>query len=428
MNFRDLKRIGQLLKARRESLGKSQKDFADKFLSVSAISRIENGKSVNPEKVRIYAERLGVSLDQLAKKDDVGPILLRLKAIQHGMEMGKHEDANQQLDEMQIGEGHPLKGYWHFLKGFYYRRNKRYGKARSHFQESIKMCDLHPDFEYLNIKMLAYNNLATISYFLNDLDQAIHMVQKAVESFVEGGEREQSIYPMRVNLATYLVKKDRFEEAQQILDDLWTVIDKIKDPETILHLYQLKGEILKNTGMPRKAIQYLNEGLELARLMRATSRALEMWVELGDIYRSLQEDENAEICYSAALNIENVKQVNLFIKAHAKLAALQIKKKDWNAAHKSIQKALEMGERCNDELKILDALLVQGDLHMQQQNYTEAIQAYENALKLAKKHQKDKHCEAALLSLILCSKHTNSEMFGAYLDELASIRSQRFTV
>ncbi|SFI95893.1 helix-turn-helix domain-containing protein [Thermoflavimicrobium dichotomicum] len=429
MNYSDRKKSGEMLRRIRKDQGFTIENLADDYISASTISNIERGNPyVSIEKINYYAKKLDVGLEELSnltteEKKNEKKYRLQLMSIENMIDLVDPNAGLARLRQLNSGHFSCCPGMINYLKGkSYYRKNKE--KAETYFLKAIQQVDQHPNLEKSNIKSICYNELGTIYFYKNELEQALHYTQKGIDAFVPDGERSYVKSMLLANKAIYLEDLGRLEESIQTIEQLRSQPEEFKSTNSTLSIYVLQARIYHRNKLYSQAIACTETGIELARINRMYERSSELWTLLGNIHFSLQKLEEAEICYLTALDIkEKIRKEHLLITPYTQLGLLYLEQNKYTQAQQALEEAVKIGERSDHILPYIGALIALGNFYLKQKKYYQAIQPFEKALTLAQKHNSTDREEEIVVNLCYCYEQIGDiEKFQNYSKRLVKVK------
>jgi tetratricopeptide (TPR) repeat protein len=429
LKYAERRKSGKMLRKLRKEQGFTIENFADDYISASTISNIERGNPhVSIEKIKYYAKKLNVTLEDVSsmmekEQKNREKYRLQLMSIENMIDLvdpGAGLARLRQLDESYFLYN---PGIVYYLKGkSYYPKNKE--RAETYYQKAIQQIDQHSSNERTNMKSVCYNELGTIYFYKNNLDQALEYTQKGIEAFVPDGERTYVKSVLLANKAIYLEDLGRLEESIQTIEELRSQPEEFKSTNSTLSIYVLQARIHHRNKLYTQAIQCTETGIELARINNMYARSSELWTLLGNIYFSLEKPEEAEICYLTSLDIkEKMRKEHLLITPYTQLGLLYLSQNNFKGAQESLEEAVRIGERTDHLLPFVNALIALGNFYLKQKQYYQAIQPFERAFSLAKKHKYTKEEEQIVVNLCYCYEQIGDlERFQNYSKRLVSVK------
>lgn len=421
----DLLELGNLLRKRRKELNYILEELADENISASTISNIELGKTNVADDRRLY----------LIKKLDLDPndipmllseqesksknLKIHLESIEHLIDLNPNKGW-QKLKKLKIGKNDPLLSLVYYLKGKYYIRIRDWEKARKALQESIRIIEVHPELEHMNLKSASLHELSRVFYYSNNTRQAIRYTVEGINSFSEDGERTYYKHLLWVTKAFYLENLGKLDEVVRITDELWPKLNEIRSQETVLNLFEIKTKILIASQHYEEAILCTKQGLEISRLNRLHERSFDMWSLLGKIYLQTDQYELSEDCFLTALEIE-IKKKSLLIPTYTYLGRLYILQNRMEEAKEIVEKAVQIGEETNSQYRLIDALTTLGDCYQEQEKLDQSIEKYQTALSLAKEKGSLIQEKEILFRLCKTLKSQNYDLYVKYIENYFAV-------
>lgn len=392
-----------MIREQREQRGLTIRDLADDSISAGTISKIENSgdcHNVQSEKLKVYLEKLGLTMNKLkalAKQDYIKQKTLYfiLTAIESNIEArtATAADINDITKEFGITPLHPYCTTVWYLHGKRLFKKRQLDKAKEYFYEALD--DRSPEEnDHLNIKAASYNQLAYISYLENNIDKALVYIDKGLKHFIENGKRQYVQATLLINKALYLEKLGNIDQAEEILEQLVCPrLDIVKKAYNFVLLHQVKADILIARNRCNEAVEYLERGIELARINRLYNLQCSLWISLGSLcYRhKLINIKTAEQCFLQATQLENqIDNKQLLISAYRNLGLVYMQMPEWDKAHEYLAESIKLAQAHKDILRHIDALITLGSWYDRQEYKPEAAIKYKEALNLAKKYNYQK--------------------------------------
>lgn len=391
--------LGRVIREQREERGYTIRDLADKQISTGTISKIENSgdcQHIQQQKLNIYLAKLGLTMAEikkLAKQDDIKKKTLhfRLTAIESNIEAGTATaaDINNIVKEFNITPLHPYYTTTRYLHGKRLFKKRKLDKAKISFCEALT--DRSPeDNDYLNVAAGAYNQLAYILYLENNINKALICIDKGLKKYIENGHRQHVKPTLLINKAVYLEKLGNIDGAEEILEQLvCPSLDIVKKAYNYVLLHQVKADILVARGRYGEALEFLERGIELARVNRLYNLQCSLWMTLGNLcyYHDLIGVQIAEDCFKQALKLKTkVDNKQLLISAYRKLGCVYMRTGQQKKARENIIKAIQLAKKHKDVLRHIDSLIALGRWYDSQSLKLEAEIKYKEALNLALKY------------------------------------------
>ena len=405
----DREKTAKLLKRVRNELGAKLEDLADRHISAATISNIERAvPTVTVEKIAYLARKLGIDLESLPTVDedhslDAETIDLELLSVEQMVHINPKR-ALKKLNKISIPNNLPEYIYAKFLKGkgCFYAQNLP--RAASLFLEVIHLLDHQfPHLKKSNLKCMCYYELSRTAYYQNNFEKALSYAIEGINQYEEQGENRHYKYFLYIGKSIYLEKLNRLKEAHQDLEFLWSQRNFIESQETILLIYEQRSKLLWEMGLYDEAITCTKKGIIISRINKIYERAFDLWTILGSIYLDQKQYKIAEKCFLTALDlIPKIDKKYLFITTYTKLGRLYFKNHEYDKARVCLKEGVKLGETTNDSLRYVQALVALGDCDFEQAFYTEAIDAYQKALDIAKDHNMLQLEQSLYLKLSKC--------------------------
>ncbi|KFZ40901.1 MULTISPECIES: helix-turn-helix domain-containing protein [Thermoactinomyces] len=388
----DHENAGRVIRKRRKDLGLRQSDLVDNMIKLHTIRKVEKGEVVNEDIYLHICNKLDLDIKQLSKsyddeKEREEQLKFKLFAIEHDIDMAGPDKGLEELRKTEIDKNSPLLPTYLFLKGKCIARKKHWKKAQAQFLKTLSTLKQYPDWKSTNVQAATYNELGRCCYYLNNIEQALHYIEKGLESYDPSGEREYVVYHLKMSKVIYLEKLNRNEDAFRTLEDMWKEVDNIESIEIRSSMYEVHATLLSKQELHEKAIEYATKGLHLARVDQNVDRAFELWTALGDCYQNMGDYYKAEVAFRTALKLEKkIGKKNMLVSTYTKLGMLYLKTKKIPFAQKALQNAVQTGQKTNDALKYCNALIALGDCYMRQNKNGDARKCLQKALTISEKH------------------------------------------
>lgn len=431
MSLLEIHEIGEVIRKVRKERGLRLEDLADENISPATISNIERGvPHVNLEKTKYLLKKLELDLETLpslmvSEQQELEETKFELFKVELLLDIEDLNQAQENLEKLNLDDGHPLAATAHFLKGKLNRLKKNWKRAERSFFNAIRLVHQgNPDRES-NIEAAAYNELSLNSFGQNDMKQALKYTENGLAAFQSGGERPQYESILKRNRAIYLERLGRLGEAMQIVQEAWPQIPEMVQIETVLSFYWLRSDLLRRSQMFDEAVAYAKEGLELARINRHHDSMFDLWTVLGSVYMNKKQWDQAESSFEMALKLaDKIQHEDKLATVHARLGVLYMNRSEGGNPLETIRKAIEIGERTNSATRLCYALQVMGDYYRKKDKPEEAIHYYNNMLKLAQKHDYKKKEYLALFRLSQCYETVDEQEFHQCLRNLYRVQQE----
>jgi tetratricopeptide (TPR) repeat protein len=418
LNPLELKEIGDIIRKVRKERGLRLEDLADDQISPATISNIERGvPHVRPDKVMYLLQKLDIPLDKLpeimnGEQRELEDLRLRLLIVETLSDIGRHDEALEMLESLEMEDSHLLAPAAYFLRGKILYRKQKWRQAERAFTNGIRLSEHQPHGDRSNMLSTCYLMLSLCSYHQNNLEKALEYTESGIEAFHPEGERPYTIYTLLRNKAIYLERMGRVVEGLKVIEEVWEDLPKIRQMETYLSLYWLKAELLRRSGVLDDAMKVCMEGLHIARLNKEYGSLFDLWTVLGSIYIEKGEWEKAEACFRLTMGIKSDEiQADRLATTYTQLGLLFMHRKKWEESEKFLTEAIKCGEKGNDIRILINALSSMGDLHRIQDNIDEAIPYYRRAAELSNKYRFREKEYDAWYRLAQCYEKKDEEEF-----------------
>lgn len=396
LSLKQLKRIGEILRQTRKAQKQILDDLADDDISTSTMSNLERGERVSWEKIVIYAQKLGYSLEEIPKlleseEDKNQQILQQLEDIANRIDLVGADNALEKLRQLKLSATNPLKANAEYLTGKCYTRKKKWIAARSHYMKALHIVNRYPDYYKTNLKASCHLHLARTFYFQeNDLVTALKHADLGLESLVSNSE-EQTKYLLLIGKVVYLQNLNQdTETVKHIIHKLWKQKDRIQSVDAVISLHEAKATLLNKMELYEEASESVLEGIELALKNKILDRVLELLTAYSSICISLGDYAKAENHLTLGLDMKDkirkkYQKEYLLITTLVVLGKLLVKQQHIEKARNTFIEAVQLGKKTKTKevLRYHDALVALGDCELMLENFQEATKSYRKALEIA---------------------------------------------
>ncbi|MBA4602188.1 helix-turn-helix domain-containing protein [Thermoactinomyces mirandus] len=404
--------LGEFIKNARREKRLNQSELVDDILSQSIISYIETGQSASIDKIVYLLNRLALDPDEILEKfmivDDreedavIEEWILRLNAVECLISLEVNL-GTEILRSVNLPSGHSFQAWVEYLKGKLYYSRQKWEKAQNHFLQGLQLLRQNQQLRSSNLESACLHQLSRIEYLQNRFQMAVQYSKKALMNFNPKGERKYYKGLILVSQAIYLEKLNRIGEANALLDEFgsedYPFLSYSK--EATLNVFEMKAKLLAKSQQFPQAIEIGLQGIELARIDRNIERSFELWTTLGGIYLEMDKSHLAEICFQTALRFRNrIKRLYLLAYVHVYLGRLYYKQKVIEKAEKEFSQALEYSKKV-DIFWEVESLIGLGKCSLSY-DANKAMNYFQKALDMAKKHQLDDKKTELLLFLAQC--------------------------
>ncbi|MBA4603517.1 helix-turn-helix domain-containing protein [Thermoactinomyces mirandus] len=229
-----------IIRRTRKEKGLRQEDAADKTISYGTISNIERGsKKVDEETVRKYLRKLGLTETRVInlarqEEEEIEFLMTQLDAIESMLNHNKAEKPIQLLKAIGIERYHPLAPYYTYLEGRCFQLKRKWKKAEKHYKFAIRLRNQYNLPLKGNIASKCYNELGICFFLQNHMEKALSYIEKGLNAYNDKEDGEQIIFALNSNKVFYLMNSGQYENAKQVLNELWSAIPEIENKNTAL--------------------------------------------------------------------------------------------------------------------------------------------------------------------------------------------------
>lgn len=442
--------IGDIIRSTRVDQGYTIYDLEDDEIKKSTISKIENGRRVNEEKLLYLLQKLKIELEDIPKlielkKSNREDLLLELEMIENMIELADADKALEKLDAISNNpEFDPFAAEICYLKSKCAYAKKQWIKAQNYLFKSIEVLDkIQNDLELAskdsdqpskelevfyqsNLRSCCLHELSRTSFFLHDVEQALEYIDQGIEFFNPNGDRKYIGHVLLLNRINYLDKLGRVDEALQELNELWRIKDKIINVNVLLNMYDLKANLLMKFNLYTDAIVFAKKGIKLARISFRPDYAFQLWTTLGQIYVETDQLSAAETSFHMALELQDLignKKEHLFLPTYYQLGRLYQKQANWKKAIKMYEEALK---HSGSTLRQKAVYIGLGECYFNLEEMNQSIKWYKKAanqirktLQAGKLTNQDRICVVGLAECY--RKQGSMDEYNSYLELLLKI-------
>jgi tetratricopeptide (TPR) repeat protein len=445
----NLQKIGDILRTERSKRKLRLEDVANENLSITTISNIERGlPNVIMAKYVMYAELLGLAekLFGIVSESELEErrIKQRLNDIEEMLNtdpdkaLSSLNELNKEKNILKMSTFAPIA---HYLYGKCYLENRKNNKvptkAKEHFSTAVKTIDTIPSLENSNYKAVILNELSIIAYLKSDYKQALNYVEDGLQAFVTDEGKPDRKYSLLLNKTIYLDELGHYEKSLRGLEKMQEEIQQLKQEnydlfrlikvETLIQMYSMFADVLTQMNRPETALEYAEEGIDIARINQNYRRLFVLWTIVGTAYSKMENDEEAERYYVKALDIRKKAPTSQkFPFCYMNYGNLLIKLNRLPEAKEYIEEAIKISKSVNNQSYYTRSLLVSGKWHLQKKMYSEAINIYTEVEQLATQYEFRDELLGAIADLSTCfSKTNNQDMYHQYTSKLHQLFIQR---
>ncbi|MDA8352560.1 MAG: helix-turn-helix transcriptional regulator [Firmicutes bacterium] len=422
----DIYDLGRVIRKVRKERGLRLEDLADGNISPATISNIERGvPHVRSDRAFYVLEKLGISSDQVpellsGEQHWYQSLERQLKLAEVQCEIGNSEAVLKELRDLSIGDDSPLAPQLFYIRGKCWVSQKKWKRAEQSLHKAIHLADqTSPE---TNIEAAAYLELGVARYQQNDLVRALQWTDSGISAFQAEGDRPYLWYILQKNRGLFLERLGRVGECLKLVQDIWPKLKYIDNTADVLAFYWLRAEMCYRMKMATDAIHYASEGLDIARRSLHYRSIVTLCTVLGNIYMKEKEFHIAERYYQTALNCPQVGVSKSLTKTLIGLGVLYSRQGDHGQALDTFDQAIQNAREHNDAPRLVNALLLKGDLYGKVNKDQEAIRVYEEALHLARDYGYKKPEHRALYCLAEMWKNKDEEEFFRYIRNMYEIQ------
>lgn len=391
-----LHEMGEVIRKVRKDRGLRLEDLADQNISPATVSNIERGVAhVSPEKITYLLEKLDLPMTQLPQmlvqeQEELKRIKFKLQTIATLRKINQVDEALERLEEIDLDENHPYTVHVYYYKGKCYASKKKWKQAERALFTGLRILSQNSYND--NMESAIYLILGLLSYYQNDLEQALVYTNNGINVFSDEGENKHIKYLLYRNKGVYLQRLGRVTEGIRLIQDIWEEIPHMEDVITALAFYWLRAEFARASGLLDEAIEFAGEGIEISRRNKQFDSMCDLWTVLGSVYTVKKEWDLAETSFAMALKLEDsFPRDQRLASVYTRMGVLYMKQDKNEQAYQMLHTAINHAETFDDASRLSTSLIIMGDLCQLMDKKEEAISFYSKALNIAKKYEyKDK--------------------------------------
>jgi tetratricopeptide (TPR) repeat protein len=419
--------ISYLIRKERSLRGLRLEDLADKTISLSTISNIENQTApVKETKVMHILEKLGITKEELPKRiaaetTEINKYQNSLKLIEAMLNGQSLEEAKEKIDQLKLAEFHPLHPLVLYFEAYFYYYKREYDIAEHTLHKAMSICKQYHLNPKPNFLADCYCLLSSSKYNQNDIAEALMLAERGLEQLDETFPHSKVKYMLLGNKIIYLEKQGDNTQALQLVQRIWKSIQCIESQSVKLNFYKSKANLLLKANQFEEAIYFAEEGLEIAQSNPWNRFIFDFLMILGLIYLLQKDYETAYEYFHTVLCLDKTMEFpRRHVDVYTNLAILHNSQQNWSLANEYASKAIAIGRNTNDMYRLTRALIVRGNFYQLQNQTKEAIPFFEEAYSLAKTNHFKHRQFKALLQLLECHDilkndevfiHLNKELF-----------------
>lgn len=224
-------------------------------------------------------------------------------------------------------------------------------------EEAEKLLTEIDTFQFLDeeLKAYVYINMSKINLSFNQYENAATNAKIAYEHFISIGNKEGALKSL-LNYSGALSNIDQEELATEYLE-------MVLDDNDITMNKTLKAAIMNNlTSCYRKkkeydkAISTCNESINIMKRLKRYSKLAMNLLNLGNIYRDLEDWNKCESAYMKGIEIAEEHTVIREIgRGYELMASISYMQKKYDDCIKYAQKAIEASNQVNDDFRVAEA-------------------------------------------------------------------------
>jgi tetratricopeptide (TPR) repeat protein len=425
-----LHEIGEVIRKVRKDRGLRLEDLADENISPATVSNIERGVAhVSPEKISYLLEKLDLPMHKLPEmlmqeQEELKKVKFKLLTIATLRKTGFIDEALDHLEELNLEESHPYIAHAYYFKAKCYMGKRKWKQAERALYNALRISQQNP-YKENNMEAASYLLLGLISYYRNDIEQALEFTNSGIEAFVENGENKHIKALLYRNKGVYLQRTGRITEGIQLVHEIWDQIPLMDDIGTALGFYWLRAEFSRLSGLLDEAIEIATEGIEISRRNKQYDSMCDLWTVLGSAYTAKKEWDLAETSFKMALKLEGkFPEDQRLTTVYTRLGILYMKQGRNEAAYGALEKAIKYAEKFNDAPRLSTCLIMIGDLCQSIHKTDEAIAYYQKALEIVQKQgYKDKEFKI-WFSLARCFDGKDEQEFQNCMRNMYNVKKE----
>ncbi|HCW07476.1 MAG TPA: hypothetical protein DGG95_08955 [Cytophagales bacterium] len=257
-------------------------------------------------------------------------------------------------------------------------------------RDSLNPSDL--SFVYLS-KAQFYQTKGELKNYLNYLNRSWR-IQKKLGS-------TRAFFPSGLELAAHFERSGEYKTALAYLDTIQTGLgqDTIANDE-ISSIRRARGIIYANMGYQLKALDLFAQSKKFYEKNNSNWDLSDLFFEVGNVQSDMANYEISLKYFAQALRIaENKKFTNLIVPIYFRTAWVYFQLKQYPLAETYCQKALDLAVKDHKELDESSAINLLGLLALQQNQIQKAIDHFQHALLIRKKHNNPARVASTLLNI-----------------------------
>jgi tetratricopeptide (TPR) repeat protein len=424
--------ISYIIRKERSLRGLRLEDLADKTVSLSTISNIENQTApVKETKIMHILEKLGITRDVLLKRINAENTEIKrtqnsLKLIEAMLNGKSLEEAKEKIDHFSLEEFHPLYPLALYFKGHFYYYKEDWDTAEKFIQDAIHTCKTYHLNPKPNFLSFCFSLLSSCSYYKNDLKKALTFVEEGFNHFNAEIQQNKIKYTLLGNKIIYLEKQGETTLALQLVQKVWDDIQEVESLHVKLNLYKSRANLLLKGNQFNEAIYFAQEGFDIAQSSPRNRFTFDLLMILGLIHLLQQDYATASEYFQTVICLnKNMEYPRRHVDAYTNLAILYNSERNWSLADDFSSKAITIGRETKDAYRLTRSLIVRGNYYLFQHLTSESIPLLEEAFSVAKENHFKQRQHKALFKLVECHDILeNNEEFSALNKELFYLQKE----
>lgn len=300
--------IGSLLSKERKRLNLTQQDVADQMeLGKTTISYMERGlPTAGDERYMQYAQFLGIAEDLFGVVGEAEErerfLMLELRHIED-IVSGNPDLSMELIESLEdVDTFFEPNIFSLYLKGRIFFEKQDWDKSKKNLEKALKGLDSCSNLSNSNLSSICLNELGKIAFYKQDYQDALTYTEESIRVFQEDGERTEYKPNFYLNKVIYLEELGRDEEACRELEFLYEHIEHFKENiAPVIQIHEQYATLLLKSGLPIKALEYAQMGLQIAHKNSQYRRLFSIWTLMGNIHLELGKLDEAKTRYRKAL-------------------------------------------------------------------------------------------------------------------------------
>lgn len=283
-----------------------------------------------------------------------------------------------------------INKYFRGLGDVYNAKARLYLDSWDDYENAIKMYDKALEF-YKKSKLWQregwiYENKGTVYHKYGDYDSAIRMYNNALDSYKKAGVflEPGEVYIKKANI--YYHEKDDNTQALEMYNKALPLCEKSGNIIGLGNVYWGKGAIYKIDKKYLSALEMYDKALTYFEQIKSAIDQGKIYLNKGDVYSRLSDYSKAITMVTRALTFfEEGQDIKMQINAYTSLAEIYLEMGDnVDRAIKQYIKILGLYKPDNHSKRAFIKRKI-GDLYFKTDQYSKAIEMYDNAFKLYEK-------------------------------------------